>query len=164
MWTVWNGCPEITSLLLAHKADISLQNRSGSTALGCAAQSQQASAKTVQGLLGRGGGCGNFWRNTADLRGLCPAGSEKQLAFDKHTVYLCGLMSRYNKAVEAGTIQGAKIVDLDFAQQNIVKIQQALFKAELGFLFPELALVMNEKEIDCLFPYYFNPFEQEPFE
>jgi hypothetical protein len=163
MWAAWNGCPEIASPLLAHKADISLQNHRGSTALVFAVQSQQASAETVQGLLGRGGGCGNFWRNTADLRGLCPAGSEKQLAFDKHTVYLCGLMSRYNKAVEAGTIQGAKIVDLDFAQRNIVKIQQALFKAELGFLFAEENLIANiEKE--CLFNLYFNPFEQELFE
>ncbi len=109
-------------------------------------------------MLCWGGGCGDFWRNTAVLRRLCPAGSAKELVFDKHTAYLCDLMSRYNQAVEAGKIQGAKIEDVASAQRDIVKIQQALFQDELGFLFNELALVMNENR-ECLFNLYFNPFE-----
>ena len=143
------GFSEIARLLLKNKAQISLKNGWGKTALVCAVESPSFSAPTVRGLL-----CLSPF--TEGISERCTI--QSRLVFDEHQQALERLISIYNKTVEAGNIQEEKITDVAYAQQHIVQIIQTLFKDELGFLFPELALVMNENR-ECLFNLYFNPFE-----
>ena len=144
-----DGRPEIARLLWAHKANISLKDRGGNTALACAVESPSFSEPTVRGLL-----C-----LSPDISGIsehCTAQSRS--VFKEHTEGLEQLMRTYNEKVEAGKIQGKRIEDVTFAQQDIVQIIQTLFKDELSFLFDQENLVANKKG-ECLFNLYFNPLD-----